>query len=40
MLGPRQAAEITMNDNAVEAVIDKDQQITEQFGEQVHCGEQ
>src|SRR6516225_5554773 len=33
---PRQAAEITMNDNAVEAVIDKDQQVTEQFGEQVH----
>src|SRR5215472_13317529 len=36
LLGPRQAAEITMNDNAVEAVIDKDQQIAEQFGEQVH----
>jgi hypothetical protein len=24
LLGPRQAAEITTNDNAVEAVIDKD----------------
>src|SRR5260370_3387736 len=36
LLGPRQAAEITMNDNAVEAAIDKDQQIAEQFGEQVH----
>src|SRR5262249_50802273 len=36
LLGPRQAAEITMNDNAVEAVIDKNQQITEQSGEQVH----
>ena len=33
LLGPRQAAEITMNDNAV---IDKDQHIAEQFGEQVH----
>jgi hypothetical protein len=36
LLGPRQAAEITMNDNAVKAVIDKDQQVTEQFGEQIH----
>src|SRR5215470_19585802 len=36
LLGPRQAAEITMNDNAVEAVIDKDQQIAEQFVKQVH----
>jgi hypothetical protein len=25
-----------MNDNAIEAVIDKDQEIAEQFGEQVH----
>src|SRR5215467_3298660 len=36
LLGPRQAAEITMNDNAVEAVIDKDQEIAEQFVKQVH----
>jgi hypothetical protein len=36
LLGPRQAAEITMNDNAIEAVIDKDQQIAEQFDEHIH----
>ena len=36
LLGPRQAAKITMNDNAVEAVIDKDQEIAEQLDEHVH----
>src|SRR5246127_5172403 len=33
---PRQAAEITVNDNAVKAVVDKSEQITEQQGEQFH----
>ena len=36
LFGPRQAAEVTVNDNAVEAVVDKDQEIAEQLGEQLH----
>ncbi len=36
LLGPRQAAQITVNDNAVEAVVDKNQEIAEQLGEQLH----
>ena len=36
LLGPRQAAEITVNDNAVEAVIDKHQKFAEQLGEYFH----
>ena len=36
LFGPRQAAKITMNDNAIEAVIDEDEKIAEQFGEQLH----
>src|ERR1700745_1029209 len=34
--GPRQAAEVTVNDNAVKAVVDKSEQVTEQQGEQFH----
>src|ERR1700740_3453508 len=33
---PRQAAEVTVNDNAVKAVVDKSEQVTEQQGEQFH----
>jgi hypothetical protein len=29
LLGPRQPAEVTVNDNAVEAVVDESQQIAE-----------
>src|SRR5437870_13172581 len=36
LLGPRQAAEVTVNDNAVEAVVDEGQQVAEQLGEQFH----
>jgi hypothetical protein len=36
LFGPRQAAEITVNDNAVETVIDKHQKIAEQLDECVH----
>jgi len=36
LLGPRQAAEITVNDDAVEAVLNKGQQIAEQLGEHFH----
>ena len=36
LFGPPQAAEITVNDNAIEAVIDKDQQMAEQLDESVH----
>src|SRR5262244_2779743 len=36
LLGPRQAAEVTVNDNAVEAVVDESQHIAEQLGEQFH----
>jgi hypothetical protein len=33
---PRQSAQIAMNDNAIEAVIDEDEKIAEQLGEQLH----
>jgi hypothetical protein len=33
LLGPRQAAEVTVNDNAVEAVVDESQHVAEQLGE-------
>jgi len=33
LLGPRQAAQVTVYDDTVEAVVDKDQQIAEQLGE-------
>src|SRR5712672_738122 len=36
LLGPRQPAEVAVNDNAVEAVVDEGQQIAEQLGEQFH----
>ncbi len=36
LLGPRQGAQITVNDNAIEAVINKNQQIAEQLDEGVH----
>src|SRR5882672_4730667 len=36
LLGPREPAEVAVNDNAVEAVADKGQQIAEQLGEQFH----
>ena len=35
-LGPRQRRQIAANDNPVEAVIDEDQEVTEQLGEQIH----
>ena len=36
LLGPRQPAEVAVNDNAVEAVVDEGQQIAEQLGERFH----
>src|SRR6266850_1250995 len=36
LLGPREPAEVAVNDNAVEAVVDEGQQIAEQLGEQFH----
>jgi hypothetical protein len=36
LLGSRQAAEITVNDDAVKAVVDKGQQVAEQLREQFH----
>jgi len=36
LLGPRQPTEVTVNDNAVEAVVDEGQQIAEQLGEHFH----
>src|SRR6202007_1595667 len=36
LLGPRQAAQVTVNDNAVEAVVDESQHLAEQLGEQFH----
>ena len=33
LLGPREPAEVTVNDNAVEAVVDEGQQIAKQLGE-------
>src|SRR5262245_51771382 len=36
LLGSRQAAQVTVYDDAIEAVIDKGQQVAEQLGEQFH----
>ena len=36
LLGPRQAAEVTVNDNAVETMVDERQQVAKQLGEQFH----
>jgi hypothetical protein len=36
LLGPRQAAQVAMNDNAVEAVINEDKKIAEQLEEEFH----
>jgi hypothetical protein len=36
LLGPRQPAEVAVNDNAVEAVVDEGQQIAKQLGERFH----
>ena len=36
LLGPREPAEVTVNDNAIEAVVDEGHQIAEQLGEQFH----
>ena len=36
LLGPRQPAEVAVNDNAVEAVVDEGEQVAEQLGEQFH----
>ena len=36
LFGPRQPAEVAVNDNAVEAVVGERQQVTEQQGEQFH----
>src|SRR6202035_4325507 len=36
LLGPRQPAEVAVNDNAVEAVVDEGQQIAKQLGEGFH----
>lgn len=33
LLGSRQGAEVTVNDNAVEAVVDERQEVAEQLGE-------
>jgi len=33
LLGPRQPAEVSVNDNAVKAVVDERQHVTEQLGE-------
>jgi hypothetical protein len=33
LLGPRQGAEVTVNDNSVEAVVDERQEVAEQLGE-------
>ena len=35
-LRPRQRCQIAVNDNAIEAVIDEDQELAEQLGEDVH----
>ena len=34
LLGPRQPAEVAVNDNAVEAVVDEREQVPKQLGEQ------
>ena len=36
LLGPRQTAQVTVNDNAVEAVVDERQHVAEQLGKQFH----
>ena len=36
LLGSRQAAQVTVYDDAIEAVVDKGQQVAEQLGEQFH----
>jgi len=36
LLGSRQAAQVTVYDDAIEAVVDEGQQIAEQLGEQFH----
>src|SRR5947209_3085679 len=36
LLGPRQPAEVAVNDNAVEAMVDERKQVSEQLGEQFH----
>jgi hypothetical protein len=36
LLGPREPAEVAVNDNAVEAVVDERKQVAEQLGEQLH----
>ncbi len=33
LLGPRQGAEVAVNDNAVEAMVDERQEVAEQLGE-------
>ena len=33
LLGPRQAAQVTVNDNAVEAVVEERQHVAEQLAE-------
>jgi hypothetical protein len=37
MLGPGEPRQIAVNDDAVETVLDKRQQVAEQLGEQFHC---
>ena len=37
LLRARETAEVAVNDNAVEAVVDKGEQVAEQLGEQFHC---
>jgi hypothetical protein len=36
LFGSRQAAQVTMNDNAIEAVIDENEKIAEQLEEEFH----
>jgi hypothetical protein len=36
LLRPRQSAQVALNDNAIEAVINEDEKIAEQLGEELH----
>jgi hypothetical protein len=36
LLGPRQSAQIAVDDDPIEAVVDKEQQLTEKLFEQFH----
>ena len=36
LLGPRQSAQVTVDDDSIEAVVDKEQQPAEKLGESFH----